>query len=270
MIILTALKIIGIILLVILGLLFFLLLCILFIPIRYDIYGKAGEGYEAGFNVSYLIGLFKVHGQYDGDGFDIKLRVLWFKLFEDKKTEKTIKDGESQRAEEGPETEPENCSRQKYADPVKTEEKKDAKKDAKEPEKPKRRQKSQKDEKDNAPNTLGKLKKLLEDESDKEAISHIFNVIIKLLKRIFPDTAKGRVIFSLGSPELTGQALGILSLIPMFMDKRLHVGADFESDEVYVNGNIRIIGRIRLYIFVLAAAYIFKDSKIRRLIKHLR
>ncbi len=98
----------------------------------------------------------------------------------------------------------------------------------------------------------------------------MFNVAVRLLRRIFPDTSKGDIIFSLGEPDLTGQCLGIMSLMPMFYGKHMHVRPDFESEEIYVNGNIRLIGHIRLYIFVGAAIELFRDKELKRLIKKIR
>lgn len=77
MLVLTILKIIGIILLVILGLLLAAALTVLFVPFRYRIWLEYRESLKAKVSVSWLLRLLEVKAVYD-EGLDVDVRVLWF------------------------------------------------------------------------------------------------------------------------------------------------------------------------------------------------
>lgn len=77
MLVLTILKIIGIILLVILGLLLAAVLTVLLVPLRYRIWLEYRESLKAKVSVSWLLRMAEVKAVYDGE-LDVDARVLWF------------------------------------------------------------------------------------------------------------------------------------------------------------------------------------------------
>ena len=81
-ILLTILKILGILILVILGLILSVILVVLFVPIRYqgDVLFDGKPKAEA--MVSWLLRVIRVHVNYGEDGLTILAKVLWFKIFE--------------------------------------------------------------------------------------------------------------------------------------------------------------------------------------------
>lgn len=81
-VLLTILKILGILILTILGIILTVLLLVLFVPIRYS--GDASfEGKPKGnVLVSWLLRLVTVRVDYDGEALKALVKVLWFKLFE--------------------------------------------------------------------------------------------------------------------------------------------------------------------------------------------
>ncbi|MCR5785884.1 MAG: hypothetical protein K6G40_09630 [Eubacterium sp.] len=278
-ILLTVLKIIGIVLLVVFCALVILLFCICFVPVKYDIYAENNDEFSAGFKVSYMLHLIRAGGRYDKDGLTLSVKALWFSIIGNNETSKSTEEIKPFAEELKPKAEEfkqenvqEHARTQTNIQDVKRPEE-DEKHEEKIPvneKKPKKDKKPKRDKKPLKDNIIFKIKKVWDDEYNKDAIKHVFNVAVRLLKKVFPDSARGDLLFSLGSPDLTGQCLGIISLIPMFMDKRLHIGADFESEDPYVKGNIRIMGSIRLYIFILAFIELIRDKKIRRLIKKIR
>ena len=86
-ILLTVLKVIGIILLVILGLVLLIVSIVLFCPIRYGIEGNLYDtGTWAKANVRFLI--VKALGGYDkDDGLDYKIKILGFQVYPKKDTD---------------------------------------------------------------------------------------------------------------------------------------------------------------------------------------
>lgn len=91
-IILTILKIIGILILVLLALLLVCIGIVLFVPIRYRAEGKKDEdGYFLKAEVYWLFRLFRVKALYPEPG-QIAVKFLWFTLFDSKAEEKPEKE----------------------------------------------------------------------------------------------------------------------------------------------------------------------------------
>ena len=77
MLVLTILKIIGILLLVLLGLLFSAALLVLVVPLRYRIWMEYRESLKAKVSVSWLLKMAELKAVYDGE-LDVDVRALWF------------------------------------------------------------------------------------------------------------------------------------------------------------------------------------------------
>lgn len=99
--ILTILKIIGIVILVILGLILLLLAAILFVPVRYRLNGayqqEDGDGPKAVGQLKWLFGFLRARFQYGKDGMQYTVKILSFTLFSDQKRPKQKK-AKSERA----------------------------------------------------------------------------------------------------------------------------------------------------------------------------
>lgn len=89
-----------------------------------------------------------------------------------------------------------------------------------------------------------KLKKILMDDKNKEAVTHLKNELVYLLKVLLPKKSKINAAFSTGAPDTTGQAFGVLALFPAMYQKNWKIIPDFESDELYLKGTIWGKGRI--------------------------
>ena len=110
-----------------------------------------------------------------------------------------------------------------------------------------------------------KLKKILTDEKNKEAVTHLKNEFIYLLKVLLPKKSKVDAAFSIGSPDTTGQLFGILACFPAMYQKNWRILPDFESEDIYFKGTIWSKGRI--YGFQIAGIIlrIVFDKNCRRL-----
>jgi len=77
LLVLTILKIIGILLLALLGLLFSAALLVLVVPLRYRIWMEYRESLKAKVSVSWLLKMAELKAVYDGE-LDVDVRALWF------------------------------------------------------------------------------------------------------------------------------------------------------------------------------------------------
>lgn len=110
-----------------------------------------------------------------------------------------------------------------------------------------------------------KLKKILTDDKNKEAVGHLKDELIYLLKILLPKKSKVDAVFSTGSPDTTGQLFGVLACFPVMYQKDWKLLPDFESDDMYFKGTFWGKGRIYGYqIFGIILRIIF-DKNCRRL-----
>lgn len=110
-----------------------------------------------------------------------------------------------------------------------------------------------------------KLKKNITDEKNKEAVGHLKDEIIYLLKVLLPKKSKVDAVFSTGSPDTTGQLFGILACFPAMYYKDWKLLPDFESDDMYFKGTFWGKGRIYGYEIVGIILRILFDKNCRRL-----
>lgn len=110
-----------------------------------------------------------------------------------------------------------------------------------------------------------KLKKMWNDEKNKEAVTHLKNELIYLLKVLMPKKSKIDGAFSTGSPDTTGQAFGILACFPVMYHKNWKILPDFESEDAYFKGTIWGKGRIYGYEIIGIILRIIFDKNCRRM-----
>ena len=111
------------------------------------------------------------------------------------------------------------------------------------------------------------LKEILTDERNKSAVSHVKDEIFSLLKGFLPKSSKVDIMFSLGSPDFTGKALGLCFIFPFVYQNEWNIRPDFEAEEVYVKGKFYANGKIYLYKIVCMVLRILFDKNCRRLYK---
>lgn len=293
---LTVLKVIGWILLILLLILLFLIGILLFVPVRYR--GKADihNGITGAGSVSWLLHLLQVRVSFDDGALDAKARILFFRWDllsseeeePDKAKEPEERLEEPDLADEPPEeesftweplekTEPKNRWKEEL------EEKNPGLKSSDKAEDTKKRCFSIKDKVadlvqsikeffsrmkerwKNTKVTYRKLQRMIEDERNRKAVSHLKKELFFLLKVLCPGKLKLNLQFSAGAPDLTGQVLGICAMFPFGYQNRWSIYPDFEANEAYVSGETEIKGRI--YLFHLAAIIIrvVLDKNCRRL-----
>ncbi len=110
-----------------------------------------------------------------------------------------------------------------------------------------------------------KLKKIITYEKNKEAVIHLKDEIIYLIKVLLPKQSKADAIFSTGSPDTTGQLFGVLACFPAMYHKEWKLIPDFESDDMYFKGTFWGKGRIYGYEIIGIIMRIIFDKNCRRL-----
>ena len=110
-----------------------------------------------------------------------------------------------------------------------------------------------------------RIKKMLLDERNQEAIGHLKDEILILLKVLVPKKSKINAVFSTGSPDTTGQAFGIMACFPGIYQKNWNIIPDFTSDDLYFKGTVWAKGRIYGFEILGIILRIVFDKNCRRL-----
>ena len=115
----------------------------------------------------------------------------------------------------------------------------------------------------NAKSFAERIHKLFTDELNQYAVKKIWAQCLYLLGHFRFRKMYTDLTFSLSDPAWTGQALGIFSMIPLFYQYEVHLYPNFESDKLYVQGDFEIKGRIRLVHLVVVTIRLLLDQKVR-------
>lgn len=282
-VIIFILKIIGIILLALLGILLALLGLILFVPVRYRIGGSVEDEFEVRGHVSWMLHLVGFYFSYQEGEFKKQLKICGIRVGKRKKNKKTKKEDVLYEAEDAPVTEDALITEDESVTEGKKEDNDTAALPlSKEPvpEKKSGHQKKQgildriraavrraRDTLANIKDKIYDIKNFIVDETNKKLFQILQKEIRYLLKHFKFRTINTDLRFSLGDPANTGQALGILSMMPWLYRYQFHIFPDFETNELYVRGVFDVRGRIRLIHVVVSAVRILLQKECRTAIK---
>lgn len=277
---LLILKIIGIVLLVLLGIVLLLVLLVLFCPITFRIKGSYHDKVpDMQIRVFWLLYLLGISASVDQEGIHAFLRILGLKKslskgdnmpdFENTKksdfTEETKPDHESI-----PVHETEEPARLTVCDisEQKEEEKKrfspmnfvagiidsvrnfirrviHAVKNVRE--------------------SLDKFRNLIQEEQNQAAFRVLRTKVFQLLKIMMPRKLKLSLQYSTGSPDTTGQLLGVLAMFPIGYRNRWRVIPDFEAEEFYAEADFDMRGHLFGFQILKVALGIVLDKNCRNL-----
>lgn len=301
-ILLTILKILGLILLAVLGIIFIVIILVLFVPVRYrlTVHRKVTEEAPVVIkaSVTWLLHLISASFAYPEEAY-VKLKLLCFTIFRsDKPKEKKKKaspetekkEKETVKNKETAESMSQDCKR-------KTEEKKDDP-DTVHQEKSEKNS-GQQEDKDTSSGQTGIsdfLKKLISAlENIKYTIAEICDKIkhiikniryyidiikseifqsawsvcssqvFSLLRSILPGKIQGSLTVGTGDPGSTGQVMAVYGILYPLLGNHIDITPDFEQQ--IVEGNLLIKGKITLFRLVKAAWIVYFNKDIRHLIK---
>ena len=280
-IVLSVLQMIGWVLLIALVLVLLVLLIVLFCPVRYLVEGEFLEEKWAKAKVHWLLKLIGVKVSYGDDLIYGEFWILWKK--------KTFSVDLSKKKKEGVTEEFEKTVKDTVLEEIQPQKKETAEKIIGTETSEELRmsynstsnfvidEEPVADEKvesiiskikgiiERIREVYGKIKKILTDEKNQDAITHIKKEIVYLIKIILPKKSKIDAVFSTGSPDTTGQLFGILACFPTFYHKNWKLLPDFEADDAYFKGSFWGKGRIYGYQIVGIILRILFDKNCRRL-----
>jgi hypothetical protein len=308
-IVLMILKIIGWILLILLLLILVLLLLVLFVPVRYRASAKMQEQLQAWVRASWLFPVVSFGMEYAGEGIAGRLRILGIPVMKFPQPEEEAEDSESEDERSGKKekSEDDSARERETTDECGVEASEKQKNESVDDSKisPESNEDSGVDQNNNdsmenpSPETkkkkhvsivqkvrdifakisdilknirgwVEKIKALISDEKNQSAFSHLKQELIYLLKKSVPRKMHVQATFSTGSPDTTGEVLGVIAMFPAAYKNRWNIVPDFEADHFYVEGEAEISGRIFIYQLAGIILRILKDRNCRRLFKKLK
>jgi len=304
-ILVSILRIIGIILLVMLGIALVLILLVLFVPVRYRVYASISDEQEAYAKVRWLMRIFGIDVCYAKKQLCVKVRLFWFfslQILPSKpKVEKQKAGKHSKKSASNPvknseqpaglnpvmESKPSSStliSKSEAPDTVRVKTSNDFSKQ------PETKEKSNKfsiihkiqaiikklkytissicDKITNIKNQADYYMELLQREQTKQAFSLCKGELMRILRHIVPRKISGEFVLGMEDPASTGQIYGIYCASMMLHNNRVRLIPDF--DHKILKGHVHIKGRIRLITFVYVAVKMILDKNIRNLIKTLK
>ncbi len=100
-----------------------------------------------------------------------------------------------------------------------------------------------------------------------DLLQALWPALAKFLKRLSPRRLDGELTFSLGDPARMGEVLGLVAVLPCFLESELSLTPDFEAEEGYVLGAIASSGRVKIVWIVAMLLSWIKNPTIRMFLK---
>lgn len=307
-ILLFILKITGILIAIVLGLLLLILLSILFVAIKYKAEGcfdsKSMDG-NAKISISWFFKAISVHMWFEEKKAHYYVRIFGLKLINsDKKKadEETSADevheelqefGQPESITENEKTKEENIENEKNPDEKTKEEFMDektventkaeetVKEDTKESVQTQKKVKRKKKHTKKIQSIMDKLKALNDKKNEyveflttpesKQAVRYVKEILFKVLRHVSPKKVRGEISYGLEDPETTAKIYGILCVFFIRgMDKVVIDAHMSDVDKAFVNGKLKLGGRIRIVVFLIAAVKIYRNRRIKEFISFMR
>lgn len=294
-ILLTILKIIGIILLVLIGLILLAAAVILLVPIRYQGEGAREEKILSGsVKLTWLLHMISASASLSEDGMKIRIGLFGKTIYP--KTKKPPKKSKAKKMpkQEAPKRSEKSEKPKQQSDTVSKEVATIYEPQKSISELPKKEKSARPDVKSKFETIKQKLlavkekfidskagiqkvknkidywKNLLTSDPMKEAMEFLWKKTKGLLHHILPRRMTGRIHFGFEDPSKTGKTLAYFSMLYPFTKENLVIEPEFETEELILEGDIAFRGRIRLGYLVYVALSVVLNKNIRRQYKRLR
>lgn len=298
-VVLTVLKILGMVLLGILALVLFLLSVLLLVPVRYAVSGSVGDSVKVSGKAGWLLSAIRYEFSLEDGEVTGGVRIFGFRVRRKAKVteaelEEDAAEAELAATELGTEDDAPPAKESGSTGQVQEQDDLQCNNEQKEtgnarekdsgkasnknvlrkikslwqtikelPEKISRQFRKIRRSLQNAKSFAERIHKLFTDELNQYAVKKIWAQCLYLLGHFRFRKMYTDLTFSLSDPAWTGQALGIFSMIPLFYQYEVHLYPDFESDKLYVQGDFEIKGRIRLVHLVVVTIRLLLDQKVR-------
>lgn len=284
---LLLLKIIGILLLSLLGLVLLIVLLVLFCPISYGAKGSCKKGQtDVHTKITWLIGLLAVCVDITDEKVKSYIRVCGIRIsFSHKRDNlddfEDTREGEYAVSDDSP-TEEKPLAAQELQwenDEMEQETSLDNDVGASSQSvfskiqnvwlKGKETLQSLKDFFTHGKETYSKILSLWENESCKAGIKYIIQQLLSFLGKLRPKKFCLKLSFSTGSPDTTGEILGVLSVFPIAYRYRWEIMPDFVSEEAYADAVFDISGKLFGFQILRTVLAIILDKNCRKLYNKL-
>lgn len=299
LLVLTAFKVVGIVLLSIIGLVLLLLLAVLLVPLRYRIAGNVHEDIRVAAKVSWALHLISFQLSLENKELSQSLRICGIPVRLGQKEEErespqragdsmsqvkqtasetisdtnddsnTIGTGQTDAnaiGKNSSDTDTMNTAQTDAADATGKEQSKPIKEKAPFSE----RVQGIRDTLRRFLEIFRRIREEIRREENRRAVGKAFREIKRLLRHYLPRGVGADVTFSTGDPASTGQALGAVSLMPFAYGDKVQISPDFQAEKAYVSGDFDIKGHIRAVHVIIMAIRLLMSKDIRNTIKHFR
>lgn len=116
---------------------------------------------------------------------------------------------------------------------------------------------------------IARVRKEIKDETNRYAVSRIWRELLKIIRSYKPRKLRADITFSLADPALTGQATGLISLLPWIYRYPCRICPDFTSEQLYLEGEVFAQGRVSVLVFALSARRLLCDKTFMRTVRRL-
>ena len=288
-ILLTILKVIGIVLAVVLGLILAILLALLFVPVRYRVvadelkFPKEDKEPLIFAKFTWLLHLVTARADYTEEGVQFNIRLLGINIKRKEKKvyntttypksdprykapEQTIQPDQTPLADK---TEKSENSTNFQASVSGVKEKKSVSQKLSEViNKFKFKINHICDKITNVKIKTSDYIEFFSREKYKNTIKEIKSMLIKLILYILPTKCKGYLKFGFESPETTGKALAAMCMFYGLYGDKIELYPDFENK--ILEGAIRCKGRIRLYRIVVVLIKLWRNKELKEMIEFVK
>lgn len=116
----------------------------------------------------------------------------------------------------------------------------------------------------------GRIQRLWENEGNRQALRFLGGRLFFLLKKLAPKKLALDMAYSTGSPDTTGELLGVLALFPVAYTQRWNIKPDFAADSFYVDARFDIRGRVFIFQVLGIALSVLLDKNCRKLYNEIK
>lgn len=256
-VLLTILKVIGIILLVLLGLLVFVCAALLFIPVRYSAQFVADGSVSFGFTASWCLRIVKLQKKMSEQ--EIHLSLFGWKIGKKKKKKKEKNTGQGRSG--GPDASEEPAGDggaradqdQQNPESHQTKSHQNTEKQAKARGKTRNPgKKSLFKKKSFSFDGISSIITFIRDGDNKRGMQKIKKELLVLFRYLKPSYVRGHLYFGTGDPCTTGWVLGLISLLPAAYTEGIDIVPDFLQKkldaEIYAKGKVHLFYFLRMFV----------------------
>lgn len=118
--------------------------------------------------------------------------------------------------------------------------------------------------------TIAKIRTILEDEHFRPAVGFLGGKAGWFLRKVCPKKFRLKLQFSTGSPDTTGEVLGVIAMFPQAYRNRWDITPDFMAEKAYAEADFDVRGRAFLFHVAGMLISVLKNKDCRGLYKTIK